>query len=291
MTKTCKNKKNRREAESLIYSDERKAARSSAGGFSQAHSLVHRDKKLKRSGLRGQRSLVSHDGTAALQVHVVVAGAVVSLHGGLLLLLLLGGAQNVLHRVRTGPAVVAPGARGAHDGAGQLGRREGRRVARRRREQRRVEGGRGRRVRRRGRRGLRGARRGDFVAQDATDGADGGHVEFVADAVRQQPVADLPRENSRVLGLQLADVADHSRGGDAGLAAPDGARQDRAGLVVARQNFGHAAVRNAQLPRNVARSDAQLGKFDDAQADGVGQWSPVHEHAAQLVHLTVLLQL
>lgn len=49
----------------------------------------------------------------------------------------------------------------------------------------------------------------DLAAQDAADAADGGHVELVADAVRQQPVADLPREDTRVLLLQLADVSDH----------------------------------------------------------------------------------
>jgi hypothetical protein len=235
---------------------------------------------------------VAHDRTAALQVHVVVAGAVVSLHGLLLLLLvLLGGAQNVRHRVRTGPAVVAAGARGAHDGPREFRRRKRRSVAGRRRKKRRVEGGAGRRVRRTGRRGLRGARGGDFVAQDAADGTDRGHVELVADAVGQQPVADLPREDAGVLGLELANVAHHPGGGDAGLAAPDGAGQNRARLVVARQNLGHAAVRNAQLSRYVARPDAQLGELDDAQAHCVGQWSTVDEHAAQLVHLAVLLQL
>lgn len=237
--------------------------------------------------------MAPHDRTAALQVHIVIAGAIVSLHGLLLLLLvLLGGTQNVRHRVRTGPAVVAAGARGAHNLAGEFGRREWRRVAAgRRRKQRRVEGGGGRRVRRTRRLLLRGARGGDFVAQDAADGADRGHVELVADAVGQKSVADLPRENARVLGLQLANVADHPGGGDAGLAAPDGAGQDRARLVVARQNLGHATVRNAQLTRYVARPNAQLGKLDDAQAHCVGQWSTVDEHAAQLVHLTVLLQL
>lgn len=49
----------------------------------------------------------------------------------------------------------------------------------------------------------------DLAAQDAADAADGGHVELVADAVRQQPVTDLPREDTRVLLLQLADVSDH----------------------------------------------------------------------------------
>lgn len=49
----------------------------------------------------------------------------------------------------------------------------------------------------------------DLAAQDAADAADGGHVELVADAVREQPLADLPREDARVLLLQLADVSDH----------------------------------------------------------------------------------
>lgn len=35
--------------------------------------------------------------------------------------------------------------------------------------------------------------------------------------------------------------------------------------------------------------DAQLRELDDAQAHGVGQRAAVDEHAAQLVHLAVLL--
>lgn len=39
---------------------------------------------------------------------------------------------------------------------------------------------------------------------------------------------------------------------------------------------------NGSLP------DAELRELDDAQSHGVRQRAPVHEHAAQLVHLAVL---
>ena len=46
--------------------------------------------------------------------------------------------------------------------------------------------------------------------------------------------------------------------GHARLAAPDGAGQDGARLVVPGQDLAHAAVRHPQLPRDVAGTDAQL---------------------------------
>ena len=39
-----------------------------------------------------------------------------------------------------------------------------------------------------------------------------------------------------------------------------------------------------QLPRDVARPDSHHGELDNAAADVVGQWPPVHENAAELVH-------
>ena len=61
--------------------------------------------------------------------------------------------------------------------------------------------------------------------------------------------------------------------------------------MVPRQDFGNTSVRDSQLPRYVARSDAKLRQFYDAQANGVREGSAVHEHTTELVHLTVLLTL
>lgn len=133
--------------------------------------------------------------------------------------------------------------------------------------------------------------RSDLVAQNPTDAGHAGHVELVAHAVGQQSVANLPREHARVLALQPADVRHHPGRGHPGLAAPDGPGQDASGLVVPGQDLGHATVGDAQLTADVARSDADPGQFDDAHADRVGQRPTVDEHAAQLVHLAVLLLL
>jgi len=135
------------------------------------------------------------------------------------------------------------------------------------------------------------ARRGYLVAQDPADARHAGHIEFVAHAVGKQPVADFPREHARVLALQPADVRHHSRRGDPRLAAAYGARQDAARFVVPGENFGHAAVRNAQLSANVTRPNAHAGQFDDAHAHRVRQRPTVDEYPAQLVHLAVLLLL
>lgn len=50
-------------------------------------------------------------------------------------------------------------------------------------------------------------------------------------------------------------------------------------------------MRDAQLTADVTRPDADAGQFDDAHSDRVGQRPSVDEHAAELVHLAVLLLL
>jgi len=61
--------------------------------------------------------------------------------------------------------------------------------------------------------------------------------------------------------------------------------------VVPGQDLGHTPVRNAQLTADVTRPDANAGQFDDAHSDRVGQRPPIDEHAAELVHLAILLLL
>lgn len=53
-----------------------------------------------------------------------------------------------------------------------------------------------------------------FIAQDAGDRTDTGHVRFVADVLAEKTIADLPGEDARVLLLQLAYVIDHLWCGD-----------------------------------------------------------------------------
>ena len=130
-----------------------------------------------------------------------------------------------------------------------------------------------------------------LVAQNPRDARDGRHVVLVADAVGEQPVADLPGEDAGILELELLDVLDDLGRGDAGLATADRAGQDAAGLVEARQDLAHAAVADAELARYVAGSDAQPGQIDDARSHGVRQRSAVHKNTAELVHFTVLLLL
>lgn len=129
----------------------------------------------------------------------------------------------------------------------------------------------------------------DFIPEDAADGAHGGHVVFITHSVRQQPVPDLPGEDARVPLLVVPDALHHGGGGDPRLAAADGSRQDGAGLVVARQDLGHAAVGDPQLAADVAGPHAELRQLHDPQAHRVRQRAAVHEHPAELVHLPVAL--
>ena len=72
-----------------------------------------------------------------------------------------------------------------------------------------------------------------------------------------------------------------------GLATSDGPRTDRAGLLVPAEDLGDATVRNSQLSRDYAGSDAVVGHLHYLVSDVIWQGPPVDEHAAKLVHPTL----
>ena len=119
------------------------------------------------------------------------------------------------------------------------------------------------------------------------DGADARHFLRVADAFGDELLLDLPGEHGRIEALEVGYRVDYIRSGHLGLGAADDARLYRARLVVSSEYLAHAAVRDAQLTRYVARSHALLGQLDNPVPDRVRQWTPVDEHAAQLIDATV----
>lgn len=114
---------------------------------------------------------------------------------------------------------------------------------------------------------------------------------LIAHSVGQQTIPDLPREDPWILELQLLDVLHHIRGSDPGFAATDRTRQYAPCLVVPGQDLADTAMADSQLPRDIARPDTQLRELHYSQSDRVWQRTTVHEHTAQLVHLSVLLLL
>ena len=64
------------------------------------------------------------------------------------------------------------------------------------------------------------------------DGADAGDVVLRADALGEEPVADLPGEHGRVLPLVLRDGVHHVRRGHLGLAAADHPGAEGPGFVI-----------------------------------------------------------
>jgi hypothetical protein len=64
------------------------------------------------------------------------------------------------------------------------------------------------------------------------DGADAGHVVLRADALGQQPVADLPREHGGVLTLVVGDGVDDGRRRHFGFASSYDAGLEAARLVI-----------------------------------------------------------
>lgn len=110
----------------------------------------------------------------------------------------------------------------------------------------------------------------DLVAQDPAYRADGGQIEFVAHAVGQQSVPNLPSENAWVPLLVSPDVLDYGRGGDSWLTAANSAGQNGARLVIAGQNLAHATMRDPQLPADITRPDSKLCQLYNPETDGVG---------------------
>ena len=86
--------------------------------------------------------------------------------------------------------------------------------------------------------------RADLIAEDATDGTDRRNVELITHAVREQLVADLPREDARVFVLVHLDGFDDLGRRHARLTAADRSWKDGARLVVTGQDLAHAPVRH-----------------------------------------------
>lgn len=57
--------------------------------------------------------------------------------------------------------------------------------------------------------------------------------------------------------------------------------------MVPGEDFGDAAVRDAQLTTDIAGTDPDLGHFDDADTDVIGERAAVDEDSAELVHFPV----
>ena len=125
---------------------------------------------------------------------------------------------------------------------------------------------------------------GGVVAQDPVDGADTWHIGLVANVVRQQVVADLPRENTRIFVLVLQDFRHNFRSRDLRLAAANRPRPNWARLVISPEYFTDAAVRHEQLPRDFRRPNAAVRELNDAVSHVIGKRSAIHENASKLVY-------
>ena len=128
-----------------------------------------------------------------------------------------------------------------------------------------------------------------LVAYDSVDGADGWNSLLVADALCQQPIPYLPGKHRRVFHFIFRDGVDHFWRGDFGFGPADDAGPNGTGLVKSSENFGNAAVRNAELARDVARTNPLLREIDDSLANNVWERTTVDKDAAQLIDAPVTL--
>lgn len=100
-------------------------------------------------------------------------------------------------------------------------------------------------------------------------------------------VSDLPREDAWILFLIVVDALFDVWRGDLGFGSADDAWSDGTRLLVAVEDLGDAAVGDAKLPRDDARTHARRRHLHDLEADVVGQWTAVDEYAPKLVHATL----
>lgn len=130
-----------------------------------------------------------------------------------------------------------------------------------------------------------------FIPENTRNGTHARYIRLIADTFAEQSIADLPRENARILLFQLSNVVHHFRGCHARLRPSDGAGQYGPGLVVPGEYLGHAAMTDAQLAGNITGTNAEAGEFDDLHACLVGQRTAVDKETAELIDFAVLLRL
>lgn len=87
--------------------------------------------------------------------------------------------------------------------------------------------------------------------------------------------------------LVLADFADNLWGCYSRLAPTDGSWENATGLLVSGKYFADTAVRDFELAADIARPDAQVGHFNDAHANRVGQRAAVDKNSAELIDFAV----
>ena len=123
-------------------------------------------------------------------------------------------------------------------------------------------------------------------------------VDFYFD----EPVADLPRKDVGIVPTVVVHLPLHghcwsvvrlllARGGSGRTSASgrlwfrsaDDSRPDAARLLIAVEDFRDAAVGDAELSGDDARTDSGRGQLDDFESDVVGQRTAVDKDAAQLV--------
>ena len=78
-----------------------------------------------------------------------------------------------------------------------------------------------------GRDGRQWAQAADFIAENATDGADRGDVVLVADALGEQLVPNLPGKDAGVFDLEVLNKVHHLGSSDTGLGTTDGTCKEK----------------------------------------------------------------
>ena len=115
-----------------------------------------------------------------------------------------------------------------------------------------------------------------------------------------ETISNFPRENigivpTVVVHLALYLIASTRRSRTSGgtwraalwFRSSDDSRADTARLLVAIEDLGHAAMRDAQLPRDDARTDTRRRQFDDLQADVIRKRPTVDKDSAKLINTTL----
>ena len=126
-----------------------------------------------------------------------------------------------------------------------------------------------------------------LVPHDPVDAGHARHAVLVADALRQQPVSDLPGEHGGILLLVFTDGIHHWRRGHLGFAAAYNPRLEVASLVVSGEYLGDTTMRYSELSADITRPHSLVSKFHDPLSHHVRKGAPVDKKPPELVDSSV----
>ena len=126
-----------------------------------------------------------------------------------------------------------------------------------------------------------------LVPHDPVDAGDAGDALLVADALRQEPVPDLPGKHSGILLLVLGNGINNWRCGHLGFAATNHPGLEVASFVISWEDLRDTSMGDSELAADVAGPHSLVSKLHNPWSDDVGQRAAIDKNPSKLVNTAV----